>query len=242
MLFTLITFFIFVLAHSKEVVPAFEVDELNPIVTAGKASFVGLWKNNNQSRAFYAIRYGQPPINDLRFRPPVALELEGLVNATERGNRCHQSIGITTILTNSPQSEDCLNLNVYTPTNASNLPVFVYIFGGAFAGQSIQDPMYDGNRMLARTKDVIIVTINYRQAAFGFLASELLLKEVGSLNFGLLDQVLAFDWVKKNIAAFGGDPKRITVAGQSAGALSIAAHLLANKGKQEYFHRAVLLG
>ena len=223
-------------------VPAMQVDDKNPTVTSGQATFIGKYENKNYSRVFYGIRYAQPPINNLRFSPPVPLDLVGTVNASEQGFRCYQALGITTILTKITQSEDCLNLNVYTPTNAANLPVFVYIFGGGFAGQSIQDPMYDGNRLLARTRDVVVVTLNYRQAALGFLAPEQVRKEIGMLNVGLQDQVVALEWIKKNIGAFGGDPNRVTLAGHSAGALSIAAHMLANKGKQDLFQRAIMMG
>lgn len=202
----------------------------------------GVTSKNLKINSYYGIRFGQAPVGKLRFKGPIPYVLpEGVVNATEHGARCHQSIGLTNLLSRVRQSEDCLNLSIYTPSNATNLPVFFYIFGGGFAGQSNSDGMYNGERMITRTPDVIIVVINYRQGPFGFLASPQLAKD-SPMNVGLLDQVLALQWVQDNIKYFGGDPTRVTAAGQSAGSLSIAAHMLANGGSQKLFSRAIMMG
>ena len=119
-------------------------------------------------------------------------------------------------------SEDCLTLNIWTPANARNAPVFVWIYGGALQSGASRDPMYDGKRLAAR--DVVVVSINYRLGVLGWLAHPELSKESPqgiSGNYGLLDQIRALTWVKDNIAAFGGDPANVTIAGESAGALSV---------------------
>jgi para-nitrobenzyl esterase len=129
----------------------------------------------------------------------------------------------------SPLSEDCLYLNVWTPTKntTEKLPVIVWIHGGGFVVGSGSCPIYDGVAMAK--KKVVFITINYRLGVFGFLAHPLLSKESGknsSGNYGLLDQIAALKWVKKNIGAFGGDPDNITVAGQSAGSISVHTLIL----------------
>ncbi|MEJ0008420.1 MAG: carboxylesterase family protein [Steroidobacteraceae bacterium] len=124
-------------------------------------------------------------------------------------------------------SEDCLYLNLWTPAHpaAARLPVLVFLHGGAFTQGSVSVPLYDGAALARR--DLIVVTINYRLGAFGFLAHPALTQESdhhASGNYGLMDQLAALRWVRANIAAFGGDSNRVTIAGQSAGA--ICAYLL----------------
>ena len=123
-------------------------------------------------------------------------------------------------------SEDCLYLNVWTPAKSGNekLPVLVYIFGGGFQNGDGSEPRYDGENM-AR-KGMVAVSVNYRTNIFGFFVHPELTKESphhAAGNYGLLDQVAALRWVQKNIAAFGGDPERVTVAGESAGSISVSA-------------------
>jgi para-nitrobenzyl esterase len=139
-------------------------------------------------------------------------------------------------------SEDCLFLNVWTPaTSASEKrPVFVYLHGGGFTGGSGQVPVYDGEGLAK--KGLVAITINYRLGVLGFLAHPELSKESGhnaSGNYGLMDQVAALAWVRKNIAAFGGDPNRVTVAGQSAGGMSVHA-LIGSPLAKGLFQRAVV--
>ena len=132
--------------------------------------------------------------------------------------------------------EGCLTLNVWTPAaDDTRRPVLVWIHGGAFLNGSGRDPMFDGARLAARG-DVVVVTLNYRLGVFGFLQLE---GRPGSGNLGLLDQVAALEWVRADIAAFGGDPGNVTVFGQSAGAMSVAA-LLAVPAAEGLFHKAVV--
>ncbi|CDO34087.1 carboxylesterase/lipase family protein [Novosphingobium sp. KN65.2] len=134
-------------------------------------------------------------------------------------------------------SEDCLFLNVWTPRLTGRKPVMVWIHGGGFAGGSASVPIYDGAKLAAR--GIVVVTINYRVGAFGFLAHPALTAEAGSSgNYGLMDQIAALRWVKRNIARFGGDPSAVTIAGQSAGAASVHA-LLAAPSAEGLFHRAI---
>ncbi|MEG3176717.1 carboxylesterase family protein [Sphingomonas sp. RB3P16] len=134
-------------------------------------------------------------------------------------------------------SEDCLALNVWTPSLAARKPVLIWIHGGGFAGGSGSVPIYDG-APLAR-HGIVVVSINYRVGVFGFLAHPGLTTEAGSSgNYGLMDQVAALRWVRRNIARFGGDPDRVTIAGQSAGAASVHA-LLAAPSARGLFRQAV---
>ena len=119
-------------------------------------------------------------------------------------------------------SEDCLTLNVWTPASARQAPVFFWIYGGALQSGASREPMYDGKRLAER--GVVVVSINYRLGVLGWLAHPELSAESSqgiSGNYGLLDQIRALTWVKENIAAFGGDPANVTIAGESAGALSV---------------------
>lgn len=168
-------------------------------------------------------------VGDLRWAAPQnATAWSGVRNATEFGPQCAQDLqGTTAGIFSSGKttsSEDCLTLNVWTPANAtasSNLAVYFWIFGGRFEGGSGDVPTYDGSGLAS--KDVVVVTINYRLGAFGFLAHPDLSAESGhnsSGNYGVLDQQHALRWVHDNIAAFGGNPDQIVVGGQSAGSAS----------------------
>ncbi|KAI8906460.1 Alpha/Beta hydrolase protein [Gorgonomyces haynaldii] len=186
---------------------------------------------------YLGIPFAEPPTGARRFLPPVPLKKRtGTFDATKFGPACVQSASSTT------ESEDCLNLNVFTPVNAtatSKLPVLVYVYGGAFNSGSNRIGLYDGRATLQSGTQAVMVVMNYRVGAFGFLASKELLAK-GMTNPGLLDQKLAFEWVKKNIAKFGGDPTRITAFGQSAGAISLGAHLIAQRGTQKLFTKLAL--
>ncbi|KAJ3251507.1 hypothetical protein HK103_002375 [Boothiomyces macroporosus] len=191
---------------------------------------------DNNYATYLNIPFAQPPVGNLRFKPPQEpLKFDGIFNATSYGNACIQAPS-----KNLVTSEDCLNLNVYAPSTGKKLPVIVYVYGGSFVSGSNASPLYNGKTILAHNKNVVIVTINYRLGSLGFLGGNLLAQE-GSMNPGLLDQKLAFEWVRKNIELFGGDSTRITAMGQSAGAISIGAHMLAQGGTQKLFDRAVLL-
>ena len=177
-------------------------------------------------RIFKGIPYAQPPVGPLRWKPPLPLaRWKGVHDATEFGAACYQlPPKLSNIYAGRPMplSEDCLTLNVWTPANAKNAPVFFWIYGGALSSGSSRDPMYDGKRLAER--GVVVVSINYRLGVLGWLAHPELSNESAqgiSGNYGLLDQIRALTWVKKNVAAFGGDPANVTIAGESAGALSV---------------------
>jgi len=190
---------------------------------------------------FLGIPYAQPPVGALRWRPPQAhLRWSGVRQATAYGNRCPQIFELGVFAGPPSYAEDCLFLNVVTPAVGSNsslgrLPVILWIHGGGlFDGESND---YDG-AALAR-HGVIVVTINYRLGLLGFVAHPALEREgVPFGNYGYLDQQLALQWVQRNIASFGGDPARVTVAGQSSGAASTVAHVISPTAKG-LFSRAI---
>ncbi|KAJ3151378.1 hypothetical protein HK101_001894 [Irineochytrium annulatum] len=175
------------------------------------------------------IPFAQPPVGPLRFKPPQNITASlGEVNANAYGPACPQASK-----TGAPfdGSEDCLQLNVWAPPNAKNLPVMIWIYGGSFTSGSTSVMLYEGaniagNQMNTSTA-LIVVSINYRLGALGWLASDALAAE-GSTNVGLLDQRAAMAWVQKYISNFGGDPTRVTVWGESAGAISISTHIFAS--------------
>ncbi|HKE20954.1 MAG TPA: carboxylesterase family protein [Bryobacteraceae bacterium] len=180
-------------------------------------------------RSFKGIPFGQPPVGDLRWREPQPVKnWSGVRQADEFGPRCMQHTGPLDDFwfRSNGMSEDCLYLNVWTPAKPANekLPVLVYIFGGGFQNGDGSEPRYDGANMARH--GMVALTVNYRTNIFGFFVHPELAKESphhAAGNYGLLDQVAALRWVQKNIAAFGGDPKRVTVAGESAGSISVSA-------------------
>ncbi|MBE6936041.1 MAG: carboxylesterase family protein [Ruminococcaceae bacterium] len=199
------------------------------IVTTRYGKMQGVEENGITS--FRGVPYAKPPIGELRWRAPEKPEpWEGVRDCTKFGKipvQLHGQCAYEAITLNE-QSEDCLYLNIWTPAQnpGERLPVIFWIHGGAFLGGLGHDSLYLGNPMASR--GVIEVTINYRLGAIGFLAHPELSAENArgvSGNYGILDQIQALRWVKENIAAFGGDPERITVAGQSAGGMSVCTLL-----------------
>lgn len=198
-------------------------------------------------RVFRGMPYALPPVGARRWRPPVAQpRWEGVRDAFAFGRPCLQPpqspAGLYSVPPGAlpPVSEDCLTLNVWAPAGARRLPVMVWIHGGALVGGSSAEPLYDGAR-LAR-QGMIVVSINYRLGLMGFLAHPALGAESPrrlSGNYGLLDQIAALRWVRANIAAFGGDPRRVTIAGESAGGLSVIA-LLASPRARGLFAGAIV--
>jgi para-nitrobenzyl esterase len=180
-------------------------------------------------RSFKGIPFGQPPVGDLRWREPQPVKnWSGVRNADQFGPRCMQRTGpgADYWFRSNGMSEDCLYLNVWTPAKSGRekLPVLVYIFGGGFQNGDGSEPRYDGESM-AR-KGMVAISVNYRTNIFGFFVHPELTKESphhAAGNYGLLDQVAAIQWVVKNIEAFGGDPKRVTIGGESAGSISVSA-------------------
>lgn len=194
---------------------------------------------------FKGIPYGKPPVEALRFSPPQPCDPWCKVRVCEEpGYSALQMGGILADAAGTYQmfgkSEDCLFLNVWTPDvqPEKKYPVYVFIHGGAFATGSGAEVVFEGSRM--SSEGLVVVTINYRLGALGFLATEALKKEQGtSGNYGILDQILALKWVKENIEAFGGDPNQVTIGGESAGAFSVTALLLSPLAKG-LFHQAVI--
>jgi len=170
---------------------------------------------------FKGIPYAEPPINDLRFSPPVAKkQWDGVLDTTEYGHCAYQGYTQLEDYTGKlqPESEDCLNLNIWTPSvDNKKRPVMFWIHGGAFVMGGGIAPMCDGSA-LARRGDVVIVTINYRLGALGYLYIPGV-----TANVGHLDQILALKWVQDNIELFGGDPANVTIFGESAGGYSVVA-------------------
>nr|WP_320160804.1 carboxylesterase/lipase family protein [uncultured Methanoregula sp.] len=191
----------------------------------------------NGISVYRGIPYAAPPTGELRWKPPAAVQpWTGVRNATAYGAICPQVVPDNSTPESRPvnMSEDCLFLNVWTPATSANenLPVMVFIHGGAFMEGAGSLPFYDGSALAK--KGVVIVTLNYRLGALGFMAHPLLASESAknsSGNYGLLDQQAALQWVQKNIGAFGGDPGRVTVFGESAGATSILSQLSSPQGK-----------
>lgn len=190
--------------------------------------------------SFLGLRFGQPPVGDLRFMPPVpAGAWDGVFDATQYPNRAmqHQTAGTLGQKVAGDLSEDCLFLNVTTPgVEDAHRPVLVWIHGGGFAAGSANE--YDG-RMLSRQGDVVVVTVNYRLGAFGFLdLSPLGAAYAGSASNGYRDMILALEWIRDNIADYGGDAANVTLLGESAGAVAVLA-LLAAPTADGLFHKAI---
>ena len=176
--------------------------------------------------SFKGVPFAAPPVGELRWQAPRApATWQGVRDATRYAPACMQGGDAWPLGTPAePQSEDCLTLNVWRPAAAAadaHLPVMVWIPGGGWTDGSGSAPSYDGSGLARR--GVIVVTLNYRVGAFGFLAHPALSQEsaqASSGNYGLLDQIAALRWVQRNIAAFGGDAQRVTIFGESAGSMS----------------------
>nr|WP_040007135.1 carboxylesterase family protein [Fibrisoma limi] len=210
------------------------------VAQSGKAGFSGQVRTANGVvegvkeasgvYAFKGIPFAQPPVGDLRWKEPQPVQnWQGVRKADKFGPRAMQRslFGDMNFRSNG-MSEDCLYLNVWTPAKSANerLPVLVYFYGGGFVAGDGSEPRYDGESMAG--KGIVALTVNYRLGPFGFMAHPELTKESphkASGNYGLLDQNAALRWVKQNIAAFGGDPNKVTIAGESAGSVSVSAQM-----------------
>jgi para-nitrobenzyl esterase len=215
-------------------------------VTGGLVS--GVPGTDPSIRTYKGIPFAAPPVGSLRWREPQPIVAwPGVLKADKFSASCIQQIvpefGPWTyeFMTHNDVSEDCLYLNVFTPARSASakLPVLVHIYGGGFTGGSAAVPIYDGEGLAK--KGLIVVTFNYRLGALGFLAHSELTKESAhhaSGNYGLMDQISALRWVHQNIAYFGGDPNNVTIAGQSAGSMSVH-DLTASPLANGLFHRAI---
>ena len=199
-------------------------------IDTDKGTVEGAFSGDHKVRAFKGIPFAAPPVGDLRWKPPQpAAAWQGVRAAKEFGHHCYQSATYKDMVFHDPgPSEDCLTLNVWTPTNATtgSLPVMVWIYGGGFVAGGTSERRQDG-QYLAH-KDVVVVSMNYRLGIFGFFTYPQLVDESihhAAGNYGLLDQAAAIQWVKQNIAAFGGNPSNITIFGESAGSFSVSAQM-----------------
>ncbi|KAK3842633.1 MAG: Carboxylesterase family-domain-containing protein [Linnemannia gamsii] len=187
---------------------------------------------------FYGIRYAEPPIGSLRFQAPrqrKAPSVKLIVDATEFGSACMQlpfgGSMPSSLFLGASASEDCLFLNVYTPTlkskNKRGIPVMVYVHGGSYTSWAASSPIFESGNLASRG-EVVVVTFNYRLNVFGlFQNMDKISRKEAPGNLALRDQIAALTWVKENIAAFGGDPKQVTIFGESAGATSMRSLLAA---------------
>jgi carboxylesterase type B len=178
--------------------------------------------------SFKGIPFAQPPVGSLRWAHPLPKQpWRGVINATEFSNGCIQTCHLPPHVCPQNVSEDCLYLNIFAPRGGSSAPkpVMFFLAGGGFFQGAAGVVLYDG-RFIANASDVIVVTANYRLGALGFFSYSNYNGESLSGNFGLLDQVLALQWVQANIGAFGGDASNVVAFGQSAGAMSIGLHLI----------------
>ena len=200
-----------------------------PVVQVEGGSITGMLIGTpTPTWSFRGIPFAAPPVGDLRWRPPqVVIPWDGTRACTQYSMVCPQ-INATSLFhpqtVDEKQSEDCLYLNVVTPSTnfTDRLPVMVWIYGGSFLNGSGSSALYDGTSL--SRKGVVVVTFNYRLGPFGFFAHPALTKEspnASSGNYGLLDQIAALQWVHRNIAGFGGDPGNVTIFGESAGADSV---------------------
>lgn len=191
-------------------------------------------------RAFLGIPYAAPPVGEWRWREPQpARPWQGVRQAVTFGSRCMQGrIYDDMVFLDPGPSEDCLTLNIWTPASPpSKLPVMVWIYGGGFQAGATSEPRQNGE-FLAH-KGVVVVSMNYRLAIFGFFAHPELTQESphhASGNYGLMDQAAALQWVKRNIAQFGGDPDNITIFGESAGSYSVSAQMASPLAKNIIRH------
>ena len=209
---------------------------MQTIIQTKQGAVEGGLSQDGKTVIFKGLPYAQPPVGDLRFRRPQAHQpWPGVRPCREFGSSCMQAdLSAEGFYAKEfydvplpPLSEDCLYLNIWTPESAtadSRLPVLFWIHGGAFLHGSGSEKEFDGEGFAK--KGVILVTINYRVNAFGFFAHPDLEPETEegvSGNYGILDQIFALQWVRENIGAFGGDPEKITIFGQSAGCMSVQA-------------------
>ncbi|KAI0664141.1 alpha/beta-hydrolase [Cubamyces menziesii] len=224
--------------------PSIPFDDVQPlhVVDVGYARYMGDVSGTN-AIVYLGIPYAEPPVGEQRFRAPLPLDTArmarqpkgSIIDATTYPDFCVQgSTGSGDA--GGAGTEDCLKLNVYAPSGAEegdNLPVLVYIHGGAYAYGNPANWPFD--HWINQSPNVIIVSVYYRLDSFGFLAvPELSGGALGDLNVGFQDQVLALKWVQNHIHSFGGDPTKVTINGQSAGAASVQLHLVAHEGEKLY--------
>jgi para-nitrobenzyl esterase len=213
----------------------------SPVIHAPAGSMRG--EQQGALRVFKGLPYALPPVGSKRWKPPEPMpSWKGDRDATHFGPACYQpKSGPGNIYADDPaaMSEDCLSLNIWAPAGAHHAPVLVWIHGGALTTGSSSESVYDGTALASH--GLVVVSINYRLGVLGYLAHPELSAESRegiSGNYGLLDQIAALAWVNKNIAAFGGDAANVTIAGESAGGLSVM-YLMASPRARGLFAKAI---
>ncbi|XP_029641594.1 cholinesterase 2-like isoform X3 [Octopus sinensis] len=199
---------------------------------------------------FLGIPFAKPPVGNLRFKRPEPIERwSGIKETKKHVSSCIQLVeafdhieGADSFKVNTNISEDCLYLNIWAPTEArkshSNLATMIWIYGGALVSGTSTLDAYDG-RFLAASQKIIVASLNYRVGPFGFLS---LNDERAPGNMGLLDQTLAISWIRDNIASFGGDPDKLTLFGQSAGAISVSFHVMSPISRKIFRNAIIMSG
>lgn len=216
-----------------------------PTVKVLNGTYSGTHSSTYNQDYFLGIPFSQPPIGDLRFRQaqPLNTTFNETRNTTEYSPQC-MGYGSDTWILGNYISEDCLTLNVVRPAGAQNLPVGVWIHGGGNTNGGSSDPRYNLSFIVEQSvyakSPFIGVSINYRLQAWGFLFGKEIM-EAGSANMAIRDQRLALHWIQENIAAFGGDPTKVTIWGESAGARGVGMQLLAYGGRDDGLFRAAIL-
>src|SRR3569833_50993 len=221
---------------------------LPEVINVDGGSISGVKNNAGDITSFKGVPFAAPPVGNLRWKAPQPVKAwTGVKKCNAFGASPMQGkpvpFGVYTkefLIHDEPISEDCLYLNVWTKTvNAAKKPVFVWIYGGGFVSGGAGVPIYDGEAMAK--KGIVFVSINYRVGVFGFLAHPELTKESpekASGNYALLDQIAALKWVKRNNPKLSGDPGNVTIAGQSAGSMSVNA-LVASPVAKGLFNKAI---
>ena len=236
----ILTLMVWMLAMLLSVTAGNEQRHNEPVVKTRLGTYIGTYRDINafgkevRVERFFGIPYAEPPIGDLRFRKPVPKRtLTTPFRADKHGSVCHQNYLFNFRKSDVVSNEDCLYLNVYSPgTEKKDLAVMVWIHGGGFVAWESNPFVSD---LLAAHGDVIVVTFNYRLSLWGFLSTE---DEHSPGNYGLFDQHLAIKWVHDNIRAFGGDPNRVTIFGESSGGASVLYQSMF-EGNRGLFHRVI---
>ncbi len=232
--------FALLICLQAEFVMAVELETVNTY----QGEVRGTWADEARSiRVFKGLPYARPPVDDLRWMPPQAPDKwTGIRTADEPGSACWQESRLEQFVWSRgtfDRSEDCLYLNIWSSVEQNKQPVMVWFHGGSHTSGMSHDTIFDGARLASQ--GVLVVTVNYRLGPFGFLAHPALAAESShnsAGNYGLLDKIAALNWVRDNIAQFGGNPDNVTIFGQSAGSQSVCA-LMASPLSKGLFHKAI---
>jgi carboxylesterase type B len=224
-----------------------------PTVRIQNGTIIGKYVETYNQDLFLGIPFAQPPVGTLRFNAPQSINRTWTapLNATAYGAHCinyflDMPFGPPDLATRYPQSEDCLTINVVRPAGTKSherLPVLAFIYGGGFQEGGSGDDRYNVSALVEKSVQIgrpsIVVSMNYRLQGWGFLAGNDI-RGQGLLNLGIQDQRLALQWIQDNIDAFGGDRRRVTIQGESAGAASVGFHLLAHGGRNDGLFSAAI--